>query len=237
MKKGLSFSIVIAMMVVLLTGCKETQLQNYETEGGRQYEEWANHIGLTDKKFVDVTSYSQQDDQIDIIVDVGNDTMEEDLRNISELIRKHNDFVDDNPDYFSEYANITLDVRHGSSKPLFIFYSNYGSVQDNQTLDLSPDAKFTFIKMDPSSIPDRIVASDVLFDTPVTVIPYSIAYANSGYGNYDCVKLNSGSRKLILDLSNDDPEKLDIGYLTDMFPGEEMYYSVSGNNIAVLESK
>ena len=120
---------VIVAIVALVASVNFFAIKNTPAEPGPQtemvvnhidsaYQEWVEYVGLLDRENMHIKSY--EEDGEDIIEIYALEDNENGFAELSDIVARHNQFVQENPDYFPE--NISIMLGHDQMLPGVCLY-------------------------------------------------------------------------------------------------------------------
>lgn len=151
------------------------------------------------------------------------------------LLEKHNSFVQDNPEYFSDNVKIKIDVaRGGASVPEVSFLTNFGSLSDVDLMGEKSNALFSYVEYySASSI--ELAESGINIDFPNVIIRLSAANACNFEDSYNCLKLSSYCTNVIVYIDGNDDLEVGSEYIHNIAPNVKVFLSRYGNSLEQKE--
>ncbi len=209
-RKGKCFWCIVALFV-LLTGCipnkplNEKEIDNLVIEN----KEWADAIGLLEKESAPFSGLVETDSEIQ--AELMCDRSVSSYEDLCSVVNAHNEFVENNPDYFGDDIDITfLCEWEGSYQPMRFFNKNcsfYGFQEYEAYLNREKTAKIEYAYINMGRVPELGEMSSK-FNVPVVVLG-AVDYPSwpteedykilSGFANPELVVIDYYSEKMEYD--------------------------------------
>ncbi len=205
-------SILLLVLIVTFTSavCMANGRKKLGFWGAKtSYDEWVQAIGLFNGKKLKIDTYAEREDGLIEIVFYSEDEDELGYKELSELIDRHNKFVEDNPSYFNPGTYIWLrDYEGGTGRGVYFFsredVSTYG-LQVNGLDDTKDDMKIKYaaINMKDEYGYRKIADNNVIYDIPVVLLWYYQGACHSE-NCYEVLNHFAGIEKVLLEYKDDD---------------------------------
>ena len=111
MKRITIIAIVTVILCTFITGCSNTPKEV------KEYKEWYEALQIENREGFKYLGSSHEDNRYSITIECD----EENLGAFNDVIKRHNQFVKSNPDYFSEDAQIYILSSDGGPSPAACF--------------------------------------------------------------------------------------------------------------------
>ena len=170
-KKTCRSILIIGILCLALMACNNAKSAgNDGKKFDVSYSEWADNIGLFDNADFSVESYKENsgaENSIEIFVDHPED-LNKGYEAINNVVKAHNSFVENNPDYFNKNIDIKIAVLYSSAYEV-IYYSNVGTLADAELSGIEQDAKIDYVELNVSCAGD-LRKGNVSFDFPYVIL-------------------------------------------------------------------
>ncbi len=116
MKRITIIAIVTVILCTFITGCSHTP------EAVKEYEEWYEALQINEHKEIEYMGFSHNDNTLSLSIDCNY----ENLSLFNDVIKRHNEFVKKNPDYFPENSKINILSGYGTPQVFIDCYNKPG---------------------------------------------------------------------------------------------------------------
>ena len=166
-RKNVIICMLIVMMVAL-TACGPIHYEHSFTIK-TSYREWVKQIGLFGNKNLNVSLYKEENNRIEI--DLMYENGIEGYKELCNVVKAHNRFVDENPDYFPNDINIIFFNRNTSQTLSSYFNQSLDKSCDYSVLEETNTAKIQYmlIDMDPAETEVR-KSNDIEINVPIIIL-------------------------------------------------------------------
>ena len=239
MRKKLLVLLTLMAVIFVCVGCGRIFGNVTKRNIKTSYPEWIKEIGLLDGKSLRITSYVEQEDGfIEIEFSCKSREIEQGFKELSEVIDKHNQFVLDNPSYFSEDNRIVIREDGGSVTltPYFFsqaysYYTGISDVGDDIGRCDNMLINYAYINMKGDYF-KWVTSYNVNYNLPVVVMYCDGAGPTESY--YSILNHFNGVEQVLLEYKTDDEVFKRIkGYVQKYAPGVEVYKYTDGHFVLI----
>lgn len=145
------FNLMIIASLICIMGCSQIMYVN-KFNIKSSHKEWVEQIGLLSHREIKIQSYRETNKSIEI--DINCDTSEKGYKAVCDIVNKHNAYVLENPDYFSDIEEICLATYEPSGEFGMMFinkgckYYNIDNYLHQLKREDSCELQYAYILMD-----------------------------------------------------------------------------------------
>ncbi len=229
--RSIAWLVVMCVLIINLSGCANNEKKSISMDKiHTSYEEWFNAVGLDTNGAFFVQSYEESDNVLDIGIRMTDNTFDG-YQDVLLLIERHNSFVKDNPEYFSDYVQIKIDVaRGGAPVPEVSFLTNYGTLSDSALIGEKNNALFSYVEYYSASSAE-LAESGISIDFPNVIIRQSGANGCNSEESYSSLKLSSECTNVIVFVEGNDDLEEGSEYIHNIAPNAKVFLSRYGKGL------
>ena len=169
--RRIRMAVIASVACMLLMACNGADKKDdARAKFDVSYDEWVESRGLFDSESFEVTSYKENKgagNSVEIFIDHPKD-VKKGYEALNEMVNAHNAFVDSNPGYFNDFADIKISVLN-ASKVEAGYYSNIGTTEDAALTGIKQDAKIDYVEFDVTCAAE-LINEAVFFDYPYVIL-------------------------------------------------------------------
>lgn len=221
MKKSLLYAITTILLCMFIVGCSNTPKEV------KEYKEWYEALQIEDRKGFKYLGSSHKDNRYSITIECD----EENLGAFNDVIKRHNQFVKSNPDYFSEDAQIYILSSDGGPSPAACFdcYNrpgDYFGEISGQGIEENLEVKY--MSVDVYDLVTAYGKCQNKFSIPVLILTTHYTGTIS-YEDFEFLKQFSDVEQIIISFSELDYDMEEVAKaIHEYCPGAELYETVYG---------
>ena len=116
MRKIISYAVLVVLFAIFITGCSHTP------KAVKEYEEWYEALQISEHKELQYDGFGVNENRLSL----GIICAPENIGELSDIVNKHNEFVEANPEYFGDDIEIHILSSQGSPVSSLNFYNKAG---------------------------------------------------------------------------------------------------------------
>ena len=232
MNKRKRFFASILILVLFLTACG-TQHYVRKNSIKAQHRDWAEQIGLFSHDNLKVSSYREENNEIEIELEYENGL--DGYKNLCGVVNAHNKFVEENPGCFSDDIDIRIVNRYANEYVASCFYNRaYDELYDYSVLGRPKTAKIQYMAIDiGNDITELEECDDIEIDVPVVIIKSDYA---PGEEAYSFLREFKKAEQVVIDYhSVDYSQEKACEFIRKNLPDVEIYSVVAADKQLHLE--
>ena len=131
MRKIISCAVLVALFAIFITGCSHTP------EAVKEYEEWYEALQISEHEELQYDGFGVDENRLSL----GIICAPENIGELSDIVNKHNEFVEANPEYFGDDIEIHILSSQGSPVSSLNFYNKAGEYYGEKSGEGIPEGK------------------------------------------------------------------------------------------------
>ena len=131
MKRITRIAIVTIILCTFITGCSHTP------KAVKEYEEWYEALQISDHEELKYNDFGFNENRLSL----GIICAPENIGSLNDIVNKHNEFIESNPDYFGDDIEIHILSSQGSPVSSLNFYNKAGEYYGEKSGEGIPEGK------------------------------------------------------------------------------------------------